>query len=113
MNTAPDGKGNKPPQLKELLGAEEGGTAKDQAIAALQEQTTLRRHAPGWIGILFGGQVNAATNIIGAVAILALLMIAVFGFAGNAAAAIEVAKATLFLSIGYFTSKKIDSNSND
>ena len=43
---------------------------------------------------------------------LALLMIAVFGFFGNSASAIEVAKATLFLSIGYFSSKKIDDNRN-
>ena len=59
-----------------------------------------------------GARSNAATNIIGTVAVLALLMIAVFGFFGNSASAIEVAKATLFLSIGYFSSKKIDDNRN-
>lgn len=110
MNTEKD---ETKPQLDELFGVVPKGSAKDQAITDLQEKTALRRHAPGWIGKLFGGQVNASTNIIGAVAVGSLLMIAVFGVFGNSASALEVAKATLFLAIGYFSSKKIDDNRSD
>ena len=108
MSTAHDGEDkDSKPDLEALVAPRSAGSAKDQAIAALE--ATLSRHDPGWIGKIFGGQVNAATNIIGVVAILAIAMIAIFGFLDkNASSAIEVAKAALFLSIGYFSSKKID-----
>lgn len=78
--------------------------------AQLNAEIERRRHDPGWIGRIFGGQANAGTNIIGIVAAMAMLTIIGLSISGGDSTTIlEVCKAIVFLSVGAFATKRLGS----
>ena len=96
------------PDFEQLL-SDTSFTPKPDFIARLQSQIALQRHAPGWLGAVFGGKETASTNIIGLVAILAMVTIALLGWSTqDPSAIVEICKAVLFLAIGSIASKKLN-----
>jgi hypothetical protein len=71
MSTAKD-KGSPDPQFDEAILATDQDPTAATLIEQLQAQAMLKRHEPGALGKLFGGQANAATNITGLVALFSL-----------------------------------------
>lgn len=110
MSTAKD-KGSPDPQFDEAILATDQDPTAATLIEQLQAQAMLKRHEPGALGKLFGGQANAATNITGLVALFSLAAIVLFGLLlPTETDTIEVFKSILFLSIGAFGSKKLGSD---
>ena len=98
--------------IAKLLGLDDSDeTTASKLIDHLQAKAVLQRHDPGWLGKIFGGQENAATNITGLIAALAMAAIVVFGLRTNDSAPIlEICKAVLFLAMGAIASKKLGSS---
>ncbi len=64
--------------------------------------------AHGWVGKVFGDKYHAPTNIIGVIALGALLILAIYAFLGTAEDDFtELLKAIFYLAIGALTSRKI------
>ncbi len=79
----------------------------DRLAAALNDlQEKASEDQLGKLGKLFGGAVNAANNIHGAVILIALLAIVGFGLLKpDSLAIIDVLKAVLFLALGALAPK--------
>ena len=110
MSTENEKKNDKTDAILKLL-SELDETTTSELIDRLQENAVLQRHSPGWLGKIFGGQENAATNITGLIAALAMAAIVAFGLRTNDSAPIlEICKAVLFLAMGALASKKLGSS---